>query len=274
MSEGTVNITYNPIKQEVITQKKHSVRDNDIEKIRFVFIDIDPKRKEGSATDSEKKKAENVMEQVERYLKEQGIESFVKVDSGNGYHIFLPINEQPNNHETILTIQNFLQLLHRRFGVEDEVDIDTSVYNPSRLCKLVGTPAVKGKSTKERPHRLSSFLSIPDNIDRSNCFKILEQIVEENSMMSTSRVKSHPSFREVLPFIQADYKQWLAHYPELTYTIKEGDHKGVTLLIFDECPLRKHTNNSNGSCLSVTADNRFYFIVCMLRIKIKIFKTL
>lgn len=71
MSEGTVNITYNPIKQEVITQKKHSVRDNDIEKIRFVFIDIDPKRKEGSATDSEKKKAENVMEQVERYLKER-----------------------------------------------------------------------------------------------------------------------------------------------------------------------------------------------------------
>lgn len=55
MSEGTVNITYNPIKQEVITQKKHSVRDNDIEKIRFVFIDIDPKRKEGSATDSERK---------------------------------------------------------------------------------------------------------------------------------------------------------------------------------------------------------------------------
>ncbi|MFS0964808.1 DUF927 domain-containing protein [Enterococcus durans] len=259
LSEGTVNITYNPIKQEVITQKKHSVRDNDIEKIRFVFIDIDPKRKEGSATDSEKKKAENVMEQVERYLKEQGIESFVKVDSGNGYHIFLPINEQPNNHETILTIQNFLQLLHRRFGVEDEVDIDTSVYNPSRLCKLVGTPAVKGKSTKERPHRLSSFLSIPDNIDRSNCFKILEQIVEENSMMSTSRVKSRPSFREVLSFIQADYKQWLAHYPELTYTIKEGDHKGVTLLIFDECPLRKHTNNSNGSCLSVTADNKIRF---------------
>lgn len=38
LSEGTVNITYNPIKQEVITQKKHSVRDNDIEKIRFVFI--------------------------------------------------------------------------------------------------------------------------------------------------------------------------------------------------------------------------------------------
>ncbi|VTS88203.1 cassette chromosome recombinase B [Enterococcus hirae] len=74
LSEGTVNITYNPIKQEVITQKKHSVRDNDIEKIRFVFIDIDPKRKEGSATDSEKKKAENVMEQVERYLKEKRIE--------------------------------------------------------------------------------------------------------------------------------------------------------------------------------------------------------
>ena len=53
------------------------------------------------------------MEQVERYLKEQGIESFVKVDSGNGYHIFLPINEQPNNHETILTIQNFLPFSFR-----------------------------------------------------------------------------------------------------------------------------------------------------------------
>lgn len=66
------------------------MRDNDIEKFGLYLLILTLKRKEGSATDSEKKKAENVMEQVERYLKEKRIESFVKVDSGMATIFFFP----------------------------------------------------------------------------------------------------------------------------------------------------------------------------------------
>ena len=44
----------------------------------------------------------------------------------------------------------------------DEVLIDTSVSNPSRITKLYGTIAQKGANTPERPHRTSKILHTPE----------------------------------------------------------------------------------------------------------------
>lgn len=45
------------------------------------------------------------------------------------------------------------------FFSDDELKIDTTNFNPSRICKLYGTMARKGSNTEENPHRLSYLLS-------------------------------------------------------------------------------------------------------------------
>ena len=48
---------------------------------------------------------------------------------------------------------------------DDCVEIDTSVFNASRITKLYGTITRKGADTEERPHRQSRILDIPDYFD-------------------------------------------------------------------------------------------------------------
>ena len=47
----------------------------------------------------------------------------------------------------------------------DDVDIDLTVYNPARICKLYGTMARKGDSTVDRPHRRSCILETPASLE-------------------------------------------------------------------------------------------------------------
>ena len=47
----------------------------------------------------------------------------------------------------------------------DRVDLDTTVHNPARIWKLYGTPACKGDSTAERPHRMARLLAVPSTIE-------------------------------------------------------------------------------------------------------------
>jgi hypothetical protein len=54
--------------------------------------------------------------------------------------------------------------LARRFD-DERVKIDTSVHNPSRICKLYGTFSKKGDHTQARPWRRSRIILIPEQIE-------------------------------------------------------------------------------------------------------------
>jgi hypothetical protein len=60
----------------------------------------------------------------------------------------------PNDTESNVIVKNFLLALDLMFSVK-EAKIDTSVFNASRITKLYGTIARKGKDQPDRPHRLS-----------------------------------------------------------------------------------------------------------------------
>ena len=61
-------------------------------------------------------------------------------------------------------VRRCLAALAKRFDTA-EVQVDKSVYNPARICRLYGTRARKGTATNDRPHRLSKILGNPQRVE-------------------------------------------------------------------------------------------------------------
>lgn len=138
-----------------------AVTDEDIVRRTWLLVDFDPARPSyKSSTDAEKESANERMEAVRTYLDTKGFPEPCVTDSGNGYHLYYKI-DAPNTDETTDIVEAFLNGLSAKFS-DDDVIVDTSVGNPSRISKTPGTWAVKGPSTEDRPHRMSKIVSVPD----------------------------------------------------------------------------------------------------------------
>jgi hypothetical protein len=60
-------------------------------------------------------------------------------------------------------VKDSLASLALRFS-DESVDLDQSVFNAARICKVYGTLAAKGEATSDRPHRRSHLIEVPDQI--------------------------------------------------------------------------------------------------------------
>ena len=147
----------------IIPNPKTTTSDNDIISREWVLIDLDPKRPaDTNATDEEKIKAQSVVNRIYGFLQNAGFSNPIVADSSNGYHLLYKVmmNNNPEKNELV---KKFLNTLAIMFSTE-EVEVDTSVFNPSRICKLYGTTSRKGSNTKERPQRESKILRIPKEV--------------------------------------------------------------------------------------------------------------
>lgn len=171
--EGIDNvfITLNPVNPLLLLRGANKIRDyvgdttgdSDITKREWIFIDFDAKRPSGiSSSNEEKEKAKDLMEVVLKELNENNFPQPAIADSGNGYHLLYKI-DMPNNNDSKGVMTNFLQSLSKKFS-NDLIDIDKSVFNASRVIKLYGSLACKGENSADRPHRMSSIISIPHEI--------------------------------------------------------------------------------------------------------------
>ena len=172
VTSGGIYSPINAIKQDcysrtqsdqLVLSPKATTNDGDIEGRRWILIDLDPKRaSDTNATDEEKAFAKQMMVKVGSYLRDQGFESPIVADSGNGYHLYYRVN-LANNEDTLTLVKEFLQVIDMLFS-NDHVDIDTSVFNASRIAKVIGTVSRKGTDTEERPQRMSCFVKIPSEV--------------------------------------------------------------------------------------------------------------
>jgi putative DNA primase/helicase len=172
-----VYFTLNPVRPELAGGNK-SATDADIVERRRLLIDCDPKRDptaldaararakeqgrsfEGlSSTDAEKAASLAKAIQIKDGLDALGWPEPVFADSGNGYHLIYSI-ALPNDAVSRDLLKAMLKSLATRHD-SPEVEVDTSVYNASRVVKLYGTAARKGDATAERPHRVSRILKVP-----------------------------------------------------------------------------------------------------------------
>lgn len=181
-SIGNVYVVLNTINESCYSREqkdsmklsKQTTSDADIIRRKWLLIDIDSKRSAGiSATEEEKQKSLEVGRKVYTFLRDIGFSEPVSADSGNGLHLLYPINLE-NTVENTEIIKNVLQVLDLFFSNE-HAEIDKVVYNASRITKLYGTTARKGKDTKERPHRESRLISVPETV-KPTSVELLKQV--------------------------------------------------------------------------------------------------
>ena len=144
-----------------------STKDAEVVRYRWLLIDCDPLRSpvKISSTDAEKADALAVATEVRDYfnmINTWDAYASILADSGNGYHVLVRIDMEVSETSRAL-YQRVLQSLDQQFSTSG-TKIDTSVFNPSRICKVYGTPVRKGPETPERPHRMAQLVDVPDTL--------------------------------------------------------------------------------------------------------------
>lgn len=151
-----VYIVMNPISHGF---KGGSASDDDIECRKLLLIDIDrAKTSKEPASNQELILAKLLAKDIAKYLKAEGMYDPIVVMSGNGYHLYYKLDSIPNTPENAAKAGDFLRRLAAKFD-NDEVKIDTCVYNASRITKVVGTISRKGVETVDRPFRMAEVVS-------------------------------------------------------------------------------------------------------------------
>lgn len=204
----------------------NSTQDHEVTGYKWLFVDLDPERPTGiSSTDDEIQMAFDLAKKVYQYLKDYGFEEPIKGISGNGAHLLYRINLK-NTEENEKLIEQCLKALSMIFDTE-AVKVDTTNYNPSRVCKLYGTLAQKGTNTAERPHRFSRMLGDVHEVkatDRSYLEKLAGELPHEEQKPAQYNNYKPGDF---------DIEDWMRKYG-LRYSA--ASYMGGTKYILEECP--------------------------------------
>ena len=184
---ANIFITLNPINMSCYSRQQHdcfmenvqpTTKDNEITDLHWLLIDLDPKRLSGvSSSEEELKLAKTKARTIHNFLLDRGFKEPIRAMSGNGIHLVYRF-DVPNTSENVAVFENALKVLSQKFS-DDEVEVDTTVFNPARICKLWGTIAQKGATTPERPHRKAYIEpSVPSFVD-VNDFTLLQSLAAE-----------------------------------------------------------------------------------------------
>lgn len=184
------------------------ISDDDITKRRWILVDIDPVRAEGhkkeSASEDEKAQARAMCDEILKLynLDLPGVGYFpnpkIIIDSGNGYHLLWRC-DLPNNEDGTRTLHAFLETLRRVYN-NGRIDMDSTVFNASRISKLPGTWARKGDNSEERPHRLAKILRvIPDDNCDAVTLDDLRAIIDHFATQTANNNGNAPGGHENAP---------------------------------------------------------------------------
>ena len=184
---ANIFITLNPIDMSCYARQQHdcfmenvqpTTKDNEITNLHWLLIDLDPKRMSGvSSSDKELQLAKDKAKVIHGFMSERGFKEPIRAMSGNGIHLVYRF-DVPNISKNVSVFENALKVLSEKFS-DDEVEVDTTVFNPARICKLWGTIAHKGANTPERLHRKAYIEpSVPSSID-VNDFTLLQALAAE-----------------------------------------------------------------------------------------------
>lgn len=166
-----IYVTANPVNPALLARNHNKLEfgshttttDAEILKRRWFLIDLDPVRAVGiSSTDGELDMARRRADDITAWLESLGWPQPIVASSGNGYHLMYRVDE-PNDDETRVEFEFATKMLAGIFS-DDKVNVDTTVWNASRIWKLYGTIAAKGSNTADRPHRVAAIVSRPPEL--------------------------------------------------------------------------------------------------------------
>lgn len=144
-----------------------------------IFFDIDAKcmvdgvKTSGvSATAEEHHKTRETAQDIIKFMKKMGCPEPLYMTSGNGCYLVYRV-DLPHGASAV---EYLLKAVATRWN-----NVDTGVFNDSRIFKIAGTVARKGDNTPERPHRLAKIISAPDVLE----VLTLEQMKKVMKALST-----------------------------------------------------------------------------------------
>lgn len=217
---------YGRIQKDQICKASTTTSDSDVQAYEWLLIDLDPKRpSDTSSTDDQLQKAVERSRMVFRYLKGRGFPEPVMAYSGNGVHLQYSV-ALINNDENKKLIESVLKALSLLFS-DDDVEIDTSVFNPARICKLYGTMAQKGANTERQPHRMSRIEYVPKVIETVS--KAQLQTLADDTLPKVQKPAAYNNYNPA----KFDLEEWLNRHG-ISYRKKSsGDYEKF---ILDCCP--------------------------------------
>jgi hypothetical protein len=212
-----------------------SAGDNNVIRLCWLLVDVDPKRATGiSATDGEKTCAREKVAAVQSYLQSLGWPDPVRCDSGNGYHLLYRLDLATEEKELV---KRCLQALAAKFD-DKRVEIDTRVWNPSRICKLPGTWARKGEDVADRPHRLASMIEAPAELLPVPS-ELLEALADELQAKAAPKQAPAPSANGQASghySHRLDVGRWLTDRGRKFRVKDQAEGNGRTVFVLAECP--------------------------------------
>lgn len=198
---------------------------------RWIFIDVDPVRESDPASDEEVASAESKYEAVLIWLSEHGIEPRMTAMSGNGYHIYVPVDGWPNNEEHNNLAKAFIGVLDAKFS-DERVKVDTVTANPGRVAKIPGTVSRKGEHSAFRPYRTSSVLL--SNTVAPYPTSAIKSVVEAEGWKPQPKQTKKTSGLDP-DFDIYEFAEWCGVTVET-----EFEKNGCTFYALDECPMAGH----------------------------------
>ena len=241
---SNIFITLNPIDMSCYSRKQHdhfienvtpTTKDNEITALNWLLIDLDPKRISGvSSSDAELTLAKEKSNTIRSFMSERGFKEPIRAMSGNGIHLVYRFNVK-NTEENVAVFENALKVLSDKFS-DDSVEVDTTVFNPARICKLWGTIAQKGATTPERPHRKayiepSTPFSIP--VNDFTLLRALAAEIDENKPSQTAYSTTKENTKE-----KFDLQQFISEHNIPVKSIERAANGSVKYILehclFDE----------------------------------------
>ena len=233
---------------KISTRPKSTPSDNEIIARKWCLIDVDcEKPSDTNSTDEEKELAKEVVNNVFKFLRDEGFEMPVICDSANGYHLLYKqaMLSTPQNTETM---KKFLQVLDMYFST-DKVKIDCTTFNPSRICKLYGVYSRKGANTKDRPQRESKILKVPQEVVATSN----EYFEKVASYLPTQQKRDRSNNYGVGEF---DLDEFLAkHDIQVRNKVESKDY---TKYVLEKCPFNA-THTAPDSAIFKMRDGSFGF---------------
>jgi hypothetical protein len=243
-----VYYTLNPISPDSLYAKKrelnkcirkaiHTCKDNHIASRQLYLFDCDPKRPSGvCSTDAEKGHAWDQAQRLKQYLSELGWPEPIVADSGNGTHLYYLADGCSVSKEATENLQAALQYLKTMFP-----DLDASVFNASRICRVLHTMNRKGIDIIERPHRRAKIISYPEKFEPVMAGKIYQLAIkggiltdDDGNRVKVSRTKGESN----LLIDEAGVEELIEEFPdqlELDRVTQVGD---ATYFALASCPFK------------------------------------
>lgn len=233
---------------KISLKPKSTTSDKEIIARKWCLIDIDvDKPADTNSTDEEKELAKSVVNEVFKFLRNEGFETPIVCDSSNGFHLLYKQAMSASDANTE-TMKKFLQVLDMYFST-DKVKIDCSTFNPSRICKLYGCVSRKGSNTLDRPQRESKILKVPTVVKATpnEYFEKVAKYLPEPEKKDRSNFYGKEEF---------DLDTFISKHGIKVSRIVET--KNYTKYILEECPFNS-AHRSPDSCVFKMRDGSYGF---------------